>query len=317
MALSFDYKLILKKAFYEAIPIMSGIQASIVAGETTYFDGQKRRPIVEIKDDCSPVTIADLIGQETIVKSILADIGDHRTYVIGEEDGITNRYDECSSHITHRLIIDPLDGTGNFVEGLNSNMQDMEGGMGWGSMIAIQEKRDDCSGWRTVAAGIYESGGLVANTVQHGAIPGRIYIAVSDLQDILVVESDVERPLRIHFPVPNKHIVGGFVHKATSKLMSAFMAQSHSQERKLRCVAQSALAVICGQAQAYFQENPNLHDAASVMYMAQKAGVHVSSVPSFPGADGKSRYPIIMARDSGIQSCLEGIYMRARGLEKG
>jgi histidinol phosphatase-like enzyme (inositol monophosphatase family) len=69
----------------------------------------RKKITVEVKDDNSPVTIADKKAEEAMREIILKHYPTHG--IIGEEFGITNRDAE------YKWVLDPIDGTKSFICG--------------------------------------------------------------------------------------------------------------------------------------------------------------------------------------------------------
>lgn len=86
------------------------VEAAIEAGKITLEYFQISSLDVEMKENQSPVTIADKRAEERIVSIIRRNFPDHG--IIGEESGTS----EGSGGIT--WIIDPLDGTKTFIAGV-------------------------------------------------------------------------------------------------------------------------------------------------------------------------------------------------------
>ena len=74
---------------------------------------------VHLKEDKTPVTIADREAEAVIIRQIQKDFPDHSIY--GEESGAINKSDEFI------WIIDPIDGTKNFIAGIPF----------WGILLAL------------------------------------------------------------------------------------------------------------------------------------------------------------------------------------
>jgi histidinol phosphatase-like enzyme (inositol monophosphatase family) len=79
------------------------------AGRSTLGHFQ-RGVAVDLKDDASPVTVADREAEQILRRAIAARFPDHD--VLGEEFG----HDDRAS--SHRWILDPIDGTTSFVHGV-------------------------------------------------------------------------------------------------------------------------------------------------------------------------------------------------------
>ena len=75
-----------------------------------YFD--KKNFSIQSKADQSPVSQADLEIEDEIRRIISSDYADYSLSIIGEE------YGETKGESSTKLIIDPIDGTKNFIKGL-------------------------------------------------------------------------------------------------------------------------------------------------------------------------------------------------------
>jgi histidinol-phosphatase len=101
------------------------LQAAVAAAEAAaeevlrYYRGEFE---VELKDDLTPVTIADRRAEEIIRCSLLETFPDHGFY--GEESG---KYQEDAEYL---WLVDPIDGTKSFVAGY---------GM-WSTQIALMHQ---------------------------------------------------------------------------------------------------------------------------------------------------------------------------------
>ncbi|MDO8428826.1 MAG: inositol monophosphatase [Candidatus Diapherotrites archaeon] len=99
----------------------AAVRAALAAGkiQMNYF---RQNPKTEIKEDGSPVTIADQLSEKKILEILKYEFPLHG--FLAEESGETN------SSAENVWIIDPLDGTKDFVRGLP-----------WfGPLIALQKK---------------------------------------------------------------------------------------------------------------------------------------------------------------------------------
>src|SRR5262245_45982878 len=95
-------------------------QAARAGGEiaAAYF---RRGGARALKPDRSPVPVADREGEAAIVRVLLAAFPDYGC--LGEESGA------CGPQ-TRRFIVDPIDGTRNFVRGIPF----------WATLIALEEQ---------------------------------------------------------------------------------------------------------------------------------------------------------------------------------
>lgn len=93
-----------------------------------------KNPKVDIKADNSPVTIADKKAEQAIIETISAKFPDHA--FLGEETGLSK------SHSDYLWIIDPIDGTKNFIDGIPL----------WGNLIALMYKGEIVAGVSNVPA---------------------------------------------------------------------------------------------------------------------------------------------------------------------
>ena len=106
------------------------------AGEKVVRHYYDRNVEVEIKEDGTPVTIADVETEKAIKDVILGAFPDHGFY--GEETGKTNADAE------YLWLIDPIDGTTNFIHAIPYVC----------ISVAAQEKTTD--GWQTIVAVVYD-----------------------------------------------------------------------------------------------------------------------------------------------------------------
>lgn len=86
------------------------LDAAVEAGRITLQYFQTRSFETEIKEDNSPVTIADKLAEKRLIGMIRARYPDHA--ILGEESGAS----DGSAPVT--WILDPIDGTKNFICGL-------------------------------------------------------------------------------------------------------------------------------------------------------------------------------------------------------
>ena len=84
---------------------------------------------VETKSDDSPVTEADREAEAVMRRALGAARPDHA--VLGEEEGLLGPADA-----THRWVLDPIDGTANYVRGIPI----------WATLIALMEGDDVVAG---------------------------------------------------------------------------------------------------------------------------------------------------------------------------
>ncbi len=104
------------------------VEAAIEAGKITLEYFQISGLNVEVKENNSPVTMADTRAEERIVSIIRKHYPDHA--ILGEESGLSN------GTIDTTWIIDPLDGTKTFIAGVPF----------YGVMIGVEEKGEIIAG---------------------------------------------------------------------------------------------------------------------------------------------------------------------------
>jgi 3'-phosphoadenosine 5'-phosphosulfate (PAPS) 3'-phosphatase len=300
---------ILIETFKAAMPVAVSRQQPIInAVQTGRTPGEAEG--VYIKPDGSKVTSGDLECQKKIIQTIVNELEsfDKSITVIAEETGleeITGLVDEHSADF--RLIVDPIDGTGNYAKGLHSNL--MEKKMyGWGSMIAIQE-RNTSAQWETIAAAIYVSSAFDKAEKLHG----KIYIATSDFKGINVFDFSDEsiNPLQTQQKTVKRYLTGGFIDNSAKTVLEQMANQSNTEKNELHCVAQSCIAMITGYADAYFQENPYIHDIVAPSYLAKAASLHVFVMPAFSrnqASAQKDAYPIFITKDNEVGEALIKTY---------
>lgn len=113
------------------------IDAARAGGEVAlgYF---RRRVEVGLKADRSPVTVADREAEAAIVEALGRAVPDHG--VLGEESG-------ARGSAARRFIVDPIDGTRNFVRGIPF----------WAVMVALEERGAITAGviWEPIPGNLY------------------------------------------------------------------------------------------------------------------------------------------------------------------
>ncbi len=113
------------------------IDAARAGGEVAL--GHFRRGVeIGLKADRSPVTIADHEAEAAIVESLRRTFPDHG--VLGEESG-------SRGSTERRFIVDPIDGTRNFVRGIPI----------WAVMLALEEQGAITAGviWEPIRGNLY------------------------------------------------------------------------------------------------------------------------------------------------------------------
>ncbi len=322
------HKEILTDTIKAGVPLIVKVQKALVAGEDTVELNGVTHSIVANKadkNDKSALSVADgqsqLIFVQTLTDKLTA--AGKKVSAVAEEEGldqIKGLLPEAESNT--RVIVDPIDGTSNFLKKHRSNTEEAVDGKGWGTMIAIQERQPDES-WKTVSSAIYESS--EKDTPEQ--LTGRLFIAEEGKQTTVTkMDSGAETPLNTQaIDTTAKHVIGGFIEKAARAQMDVTMKEMVSKELDLSCVAQSALAVATGKAQAYYQEHPNLHDVAAIANIAEQSGAFVAVMPVLkPGKDGrptdkiqdgKDRYPIVVAKNPELGMKLTAEYAKAKGYD--
>ncbi len=113
------------------------IDAARAGGEVAL--GHFRRGVeIGLKADRSPVTVADHEAEAAIVESLRRTFPDHG--VLGEESG-------SRGSTERRFIVDPIDGTRNFVRGIPI----------WAVMLALEEQGAITAGviWEPIRGNLY------------------------------------------------------------------------------------------------------------------------------------------------------------------
>lgn len=103
--------------------IETAIKATRAARDVTthYF---RRELDVTLKDDLTPVTVADRESERIIIQTIRAAYPDHS--FLGEETGRTSAGND------YLWVIDPIDGTKNFIAGIPL----------WGTLLALVQRHE-------------------------------------------------------------------------------------------------------------------------------------------------------------------------------
>ncbi len=272
---------------------------------------------VEVKPDTSMVTIGDREAQDAIIKVVRERLGDG-VYIHAEEDGVVNK--RTLEEATVRIVVDPIDGTGNYVRGLNSTLaeanvsDDHYPRTGWGSMMAIQEC-DAAGEWKTVAAGIYTP----TKNDTPDDLRGKIYVAEDGVAGVTIVDlaskanEVVETPRTKDNPHAN-YLLSGYidVKRAERVQLDALTAQrTDAKPKGPNAVAQAATALISGDGAVYVNERPNLHDQVAAVYLLEKAGFSVAVPPSFmrrdEAGDEKRVYPFLASDSAELTQELEAV----------
>lgn len=201
---------------------------------------------------------------EALIRSLIAERRPHDE-LLGEEEGTTSG----SSGV--RWIVDPIDGTVNFLYGLPE----------YSVSIAAEVEGD-------VVAGVVVN---VATGVEYVATPGR---ATRDGAPITA---------RGPAPVHRRLVITGFSYDADKRAVQArAVANLLPQVRDIRRLGSCALDlchVAEGSADAYVEEGVQLWDYAAGAFIAAQAGVRVEMLP---GAFGTPA--ILAAPDHGFEEML-------------
>lgn len=342
-----DFKQVILEAAKHAVSKAVEVQRDFIngKGEITYkaFD-DAGAPIM-------PATIGDEQAQAIYTERFRAALGAENIYFKNEEDvsDAESRANAAREQTAkYRIAVDPIDGTGNYSgdktpgkerKPVNRSVAELtekeltSGGTvrpGWGSMVAIQERQADDS-WKTIASGIYESNS--ADTPDN--LKGKIYIAEKDKQGVSVInlQSGQEEGVILTTgkqQFPALVLEGGFSKVASAKAepkkaLQEYVKAQGNKTLGLSCVAQSALGVITGKAQGYFQGYLNLHDILPVTHLAEKAGLFVMALdkndgkPAFEVVEGGKKaveYPIFMAATPELAIGMAEKFIEAAGWNK-
>ncbi|MET9833438.1 inositol monophosphatase family protein [Streptomyces sp. NPDC006385] len=194
-----------------------------------------------------PVTDADLASESAVVGLLTSERPDDG--LLGEEGA------ERSSDSGLRWVIDPLDGTVNYLYGIPH------------SAVSIACQRSDGDGWRTVAAAVYD----VAREEMYTAALGE----GARLN---------ERPISVNDPValPSALVATGFAYRAGSRArQAAVLPTLLPAVRDIRSSGSAALDlcwVAVGRYDAYYEDRLALWDWAAGALIVSEAGGTVSSL---------------------------------------
>ena len=222
-----------------------------IARETGHFVRQSRlknRPDVETKGRNDFVTEIDKASEQRLVKALgelLPEAG-----FIAEE----NTSDK-EGH-TFNWIIDPIDGTTNFIHGLYP----------YAISIALQENEE------TVLGVVYEIGMDECFFAWKGGP------AMLNDQKIQVSEtpSVADSLIATGFPYTNYSLINNFM-----ETLDFFMKHSHGL-RRLGSAAADLAYVACGRFDAFYEYNLKAWDVAAGAFIIKQAGGQVSD---FKGGD--------------------------------
>lgn len=198
-----------------------------------------------------PVSDADRASEALLVEMLVAERPEDG--ILGEEGA------DRPSQSGLRWVIDPLDGTVNYIYGIDE----------WAVSVAVEDAEGPIVG-------------VVRNPVS-----GRTYTGVRG--GGAFVDG---RPIRVNDPVPAARalVATGFSYQAERRVkQSAFMARLLPQIRDLRRIGSAALDVCMvadGQVDAFLEEGVNWWDVAAGTVIAREAGVVDSKVSPSGAAPG-------------------------------
>ncbi|UFT00382.1 inositol monophosphatase family protein [Nocardia huaxiensis] len=223
-----------------------------------------------------PVTIVDT-ETEQLVRSLVADLrpGDE---VVGEENGGTL---DAESETVH-WVVDPIDGTVNFVYGLPSYSV---------SVAAVRGGRSVAGAVADVARGVtYSAGlGLGAHRTQPGADP--IPLRCNEVESVAM-----------------SLVATGFAYATARRVRQGqLIAEVLPHIRDIRRMGSAALdlcMVAEGRVDAYYEHGLNLWDRAAGELIAAEAGARLLlPSPQSRSADGE----LVLAAAPGIADELTGL----------
>lgn len=333
------YTPFIREAFEAAVPpIALHVGQAIADGEKEVMvDGQSCTISIQ-KKDCTALTVADIAVQKKMIEVLQSLRAENpKVFFRGEEEGIVNTVSEAEA--THRVIIDPIDGTENYINGRRSNVESLptnfpslpaeqqkqwsEGVKGWSGMMAIQEKRHEA--WVTVAAALYES--TTKDTREKSV--GRLLIAEEGINGVTVHYLNKEQQSH---PLAAKHSEA-VAAIADGLSLDQSLRESLQENMKKNGIApllhnssgQAGIAVVTGKLAGWVQQGQYIHDLMPAAYMAEKMGRFVAIPPEFKAGkeagnyEGSTFYPMVMAKDPvvGITLLKEMIEKKAYTMQNG
>lgn len=224
-----------------------------------------------------PVSEADREAERVLVETLTAHRPDDG--LLGEEGAAR------ASQTGLRWVIDPLDGTVNFLYGLPA----------WAVSVAVEREEPD--GWRAV-------GGVVAQPAT-----GEVFSAAAgDGAWLGSFAAPRERRLRVNDPVdlPQALIATGFAYDRTHRRAQAQVAaEVAATARDIRRIGSAALdlcAVAAGRVDAYYENSVQRWDWAAGGVIAAEAGAVVSALGGgLPGQEG------VVAAGAGLHDALRAL----------
>ena len=201
---------------------------------------------VEWKEDESPVTVADRETEAVIKAAVLADFPDDGW--IGEES------DSIVGLSGRRWIVDPIDGTRNFVRGVPL----------WAVLVACEEKLSDGS-WRVVASAV----GIPALDEWYEAYLNGGARCNGQAMHVSAVESYADSLWCYESP-------GWFIDNGLGDLFMHLSTQTALQ-RGL-CDAYGHMLVASGRAELVIEPHLSIWDVAATSLVVEEAGGHFSDL---------------------------------------
>lgn len=214
---------------------------------------------VETKSSATdPVSEVDRAAERLLIERLLGV--SPTDGVLGEEGG------ERPGSSGRRWVLDPLDGTVNYLYGLP----------GWCVSVACEERCAE--GWRAIAG------------VVHDPLVGETFTAALGEGAELVGRS--RRPLAVNDPVPLDQalVATGFAYRAAARARQAsVLAALLPQIRDVRRIGGAALDlcfVAAGRVDAYYENSTSRWDWAAGALIAAEAGAVVTPLQGPDGGSG-------------------------------
>ncbi len=254
---------------------------------------------IEIKEDGSKVTLGDRESQ-AILQERLGRLFPEDVEFTGEEDK-----DHPKTHVAkRRWVVDPIDGTGNFIRGKEPDKYADPQSRRWAVSIALKERQPDNSEKVVIGAIFCPHPDATAEQMD-----GTMYLATEhDTTQIIPVISGVLQPAtakRSEIP-DNKVALGGFATEAIKqKLIETVKSHKHTISG-MGSFCASAMHVLEGRKSGCVNGVNCEWDSAAAGFLLKQAGIKVSEY-----ASGDDRFTMIAANDLALFSELNKTYLEA------
>lgn len=230
------------------------VRSSLISGGEILLRNAKRKKKITFKSALDPVTHVDLAIEKRIIGQIRRQFPHHG--FIAEESAYQSGNKGSHIYEGYRWIIDPLDGTVNFVHGIPQ------------SCVSVAVALNGI----TLAGGIFDPyrNELFIAVRKKGARLNGVPISVSK-------ESQMKRSILITgFPYKREKMMGPLMKTLGRMLLRC------ADVRRFGSAALDLSWIACGRAEGYWESTLNPWDVAAGVLLVQEAGGRVTTFDGEP-----------------------------------